>query len=240
MTDDSSLTTHLARLGAALRARRTARGWTLEDLARRTGLSKAHLSRLEAGDRQASLSVLLTLARAHGVALAALLDPAPLPAPGLVSVNVSAARSALAKRPVAGAVQVGARGLEGDARPERAVCVYPMEHYPYWNAHLKRALSPAAFGEDFTVWGLTEHEVCIGDVYRVGAATVQVSAPRGACDKLGRHHRAPQLGAQLLATGFTGFYCRVLEGGAVQPGEPFALLERAWGAPTVAAAARPA
>ncbi len=259
---DSSLTRELIRLGARLRALRLERGLTLEALATRADFSKAHLSRLEAGDRQASISAMLALARVFGVPLTALFEDAPKPEvfPGLISLNVGQPRalrragrttlSSIVKSPISDALRLNATGLEGDAQadqkqhggPDRAVCVYPLEHYPFWVKRLSRPLEPAAFGENFSVWGLTEQNACIGDVYRIGAessgAVVQISEPRGLCEKLGLRHRAPKLQGWVKETGFTGFYCRVLEPGEVAPGETIHLLERSREAVTVAEANR--
>jgi MOSC domain-containing protein YiiM/DNA-binding XRE family transcriptional regulator len=266
-TAENNLTRELIRLGARLRALRLERGLTLEALATRANFSKAHLSRLEAGDRQASISAMLTLARAFDLPLTALFEDAPNARglgpevfPGLISLNIGQPRalrragqttlSSIVKSPSSDALRLNATGLEGDAQadqkqhggPDRAVCVYPLEHYPFWVKRLERPLEPAAFGENFSVWGLTEQSACIGDVYRIGAessgAVVQVSEPRGLCEKLGLRHRAPKLQGWVKETGFTGFYCRVLEPGEVAPGQAIHLLERSRNAVTVAEANR--
>src|ERR671939_657842 len=91
--------------------------------------------------------------------------------------------SGIMKQPVDGPVRLGPTGLAGDAQanlqvhggPDKAVCVYPTEHLPYWSERLGRRLVPAAFGENFSVAELLEDEACIGDVYRVGTALVQVT-----------------------------------------------------------------
>ncbi len=248
-----ALTERLILLGQRLRTLRLGRDWTLERLSRSTGCSKAHLSRLEAGDRQASLAVLLRLAEIYDVPLETLFQPSLVASvlPGLVSLNLGQLRpigasrraplSGIAKIPTRTAVRLRADGLEGDDQadrsrhggPERAVCVYPLEHYPYWSELLSKDMGAAAFGENFSVWGMTEETVCIGDVYRVGSATVQVSQPRGYCDKLGLRYNAPKLEDWMRVSGYTGFYCRVLENGQVRPGEPLRRLERLRDAPTV-------
>jgi len=83
----------------------------------------------------------------------------------------------------------------------------------------------AAFGENFTTRGLLESNVHIGDIFRVGGATVQVSQPRQPCFKLAARHDLPKLALWVQETGFTGFYFRCLEPGWVGPGEPITLLE---------------
>ncbi|MDQ3930800.1 MAG: MOSC domain-containing protein [Chloroflexota bacterium] len=67
---------------------------------------------------------------------------------------------------------------------ENAVCVYPFDHYSYWERQLGRNLQPGAFSENLTVLGAVETEVCVGDVFRIGEAAVQGSQPRMPCTKL--------------------------------------------------------
>jgi MOSC domain-containing protein YiiM len=131
------------------------------------------------------------------------------------------------KLPVAEA-WLGREGFTGDAQadrdnhggPEKAVCAYPYDHYPYWAAVLGRALPSGAFSENLTLAGLDERQACLGDVYRAGEALVQVCQPRIPCFKLaGRldHKAAPDL---IHANGFSGYYLRVLEPGRVRAGDP--------------------
>ena len=139
------------------------------------------------------------------------------------------------KQPVLQPLWLGYEGLRGDQQADRrfhggsekAVCVYPGEHYPYWQAKMGLAELPnGAFGENFTTAGLIEADVCIGDVYAVGEARVQVSQPRQPCWKLARRWQVKDLTAQVERTGFTGFYFRVLQHGVVVAGTDFTLLER--------------
>lgn len=110
---------------------------------------------------------------------------------------------------------------------DRAVCVYPDEHYPFWHETLTGVPLPqGAFGENFTTQGLLETEVCIGDHYQLGGAVVQVSQPREPCWKLARRWRVKHLTALVEQTGRTGFYFRVLQHGLVGPGDRFTLLKR--------------
>jgi len=142
--------------------------------------------------------------------------------------------TAFYKQPVEGEVFLGETNLKGDQQadlrhhggPEKAVCVYPVEHYPYWDDELGLQLGPAAFGENFTIEGLTEQEACIGDVFDVGDATVQITQPRSPCWKLARRWRVPDLAVQFEQTGYTGWYLRVLETGAVAPEQRMGLVER--------------
>ena len=106
---------------------------------------------------------------------------------------------------------------------EKAVCVYPFDHYPYWNRQLRRHLQPGAFSENLTVSGAIETEVCVGDVFRIGEASVQVSQPRMPCDKLAAKHASKMVPKLIAKTGYTGFYMRVLSEGLVAAGEGFDL-----------------
>jgi MOSC domain-containing protein YiiM len=130
---------------------------------------------------------------------------------------------------------LGYEGLRGDEQADRrvhggvdkAVCVYPGEHYPDWRAALRLPDLPlGAFGENFTTLGLLESTVCIGDVFSLGEARVQVSQPRQPCWKLARRWRIKDLTLQVERTGRTGFYFRVLHHGAFRAGDRLALLER--------------
>lgn len=142
--------------------------------------------------------------------------------------------SGFVKRPVLEPVFLSKEGLEGDEQADKknhggvdkAVCVYPLDRYPYWNARLGRVLGGASFGENVSLSGLTEDEVCIGDVFRVGEATVQVSQPRGPCFKLAAHNKVPKLPLWLQETGYTGWYLRVLQEGLVQVGDRFIFVSR--------------
>lgn len=139
------------------------------------------------------------------------------------------------KTPVGGPVWLGRTNLAGDGQadlehhggPDKAVCVYPARHYPYWRLDLGIPDLPyAAFGENFTVSFLAEPDVCIGDIYQVGTTRVQVSQPRQPCWKLARRWRVADLAARVQETGYTGWYFRVREEGWVEAGQPLALLER--------------
>jgi MOSC domain-containing protein YiiM len=143
-------------------------------------------------------------------------------------------RSAIDKSPVAGAVALGPEGFAGDEQADlrvhggrdKAVCCYPSEHLPEWEALLGHALPPGAFGENLTLEGLTEDAVHIGDTYTLGTAVVQVSQPRGPCFKLAARWGARTLAKELAQGLKAGFYLRVLRPGAVAAGEMMELVER--------------
>ena len=139
------------------------------------------------------------------------------------------------KEPIAGKIWLGQTNLAGDGQadlqnhggPEKAVLAYAAEHYAYWREKLDLPDLPyGAFGENFTVDGQAEAAVCIGDVYQIGAALVQVSQPRQPCWKLSRRWRIRDLARQVQAAGLTGWYFRVLREGTVEPGVDVTLRDR--------------
>lgn len=109
---------------------------------------------------------------------------------------------------------------------DKAVCVYPYEHYAYWETELDRSLAYGAFGENLTTEGMLEKDVCIGDIYRFGEAVVQVSQPRQPCFKLGVKYGVPELPLKVQQTGYTGYYFRVLSEGMVSTSDTLVLEER--------------
>jgi MOSC domain-containing protein YiiM len=144
-------------------------------------------------------------------------------------------RSAIFKTPVAGAVWLGRTHLTGDGQadlvhhggPHRAVLAYGLSHYEAWRAELGLPdLAPGAFGENFAVAGLTEGVVCLGDVWAVGEARLQVSEPRRPCATLAKRLRRTDIVGRVQATGRTGWYMRVLQEGLVAAGDAVSLLER--------------
>ncbi len=110
--------------------------------------------------------------------------------------------------------------------PDKAVCIYPFDHYAYWEKTLGRELSPGAFSENLTVSRALETDVCIGDVFSIGGAVVQVSQPRMPCNKLAGKNGERLLVRWVAQTGYTGFYARVLSEGVVAAGDPFVCVER--------------
>ncbi|MFB4345212.1 MOSC domain-containing protein [Bacillus sp. BR_7] len=98
---------------------------------------------------------------------------------------------------------------------DKAVCVYTSDHYPYWEKELNQDLVYGAFGENITVSGMREEDVCIGDTFKLGQAIVQVTQPRQPCFKLAKKYNIPKLPLYFQETGYTGFYFRVLKEGWV-------------------------
>ncbi|PEQ98266.1 MOSC domain-containing protein [Bacillus cereus] len=98
---------------------------------------------------------------------------------------------------------------------DKAVCVYTGDHYPYWEKELNQDFVYGAFGENITVSGMSEEDVCIGDTFELGQAIVQVTQPRQPCFKLAKKYNIPKLPLYFQETGYTGFYFRVLKEGWV-------------------------
>ena len=143
--------------------------------------------------------------------------------------------SGIYKEPVSGPVWAGRTDLAGDGQvdsrvhggPDKAVYAYPSEHYPLWRQELGLPeMTNGGFGENLTVEGLLEDEVCIGDVLQAGGAVLQVSQPRGPCWKLARRWNFRGLEKRFSQTGRTGFYLRVLQEGYLSAGDRLERIER--------------
>jgi MOSC domain-containing protein YiiM len=144
-------------------------------------------------------------------------------------------RSAIFKQPVLGEVWLGEESLQGDAvenrqyhgGPDNAVLCYSAEHYPEWEREWGCAGLPfGGFGENFTIRGLDELSVCLGDVYAVGDVRVLVSGPRKPCYKLERRWRRPGLVKRVQETNRGGWYARVLQTGFVSVDTELELVAR--------------
>src|ERR1700730_14407488 len=158
--------------------------------------------------------------------------------PRLLSVNVGlprnvtwngkTVRTAIWKSPVEGRRMVRKLNIVGDAQgdlvghggEQRAVFVYQMDSYHYWEGVLGRNdFILGQFGENFTVEGLLDIEVCIGDRYRIGDAIFEVTQPRVTCYRVGIRMNEPRMAALLVAHHRPGFYFRVLQEGEVGAGD---------------------
>ncbi|RTL77248.1 MAG: MOSC domain-containing protein [Bradyrhizobiaceae bacterium] len=137
-------------------------------------------------------------------------------------------RSGIWKASVDGRVFAGRLNLEGDGQADlaghggeqRAVMVYQIESYKHWQAVLNRSEFPyGQFGENLTVDGLADAEVCIGDRYRIASAVFEVSQPRVTCYKLGMRLDHPQMPALVVAHRRPGFYFRVIQEGEIGAGD---------------------
>lgn len=164
----------------------------------------------------------------------------------LVSVNVGMPReitwqektvtTSIFKSPVVGSVPLRRLNLDGDRQadltvhggPDKAVYGYAFEHYAYWRSELPDAdLRPGAFGENLTTEGLDEHDLSIGDVVKIGTATLMITQPRVPCFKFAAKFGRPDMVKRFAASRHSGFYFEVLEEGAVAAGDPIAIVERA-------------
>jgi len=141
------------------------------------------------------------------------------------------------KSRVDGPVWLGLLNLQGDGQADlvhhgganKAVCAYSADHFPFWRRELSGVdIQGGAFGENFTISGLTERDVCIGDVWQVGEARLQVSQPRQPCWKLARRWNFNDLALRVQQSGCTGWYFRVLKEGFVAGGSPMELVERTY------------
>jgi MOSC domain-containing protein YiiM len=143
--------------------------------------------------------------------------------------------SAIWKEPVTGPAWVATLGIRGDAvanpkvhgGPDQAVLMYAVTHYATWRAEWGRDdIGPGAFGENLSVEGLTEDSACLGDVYRIGTARLQVTKPREPCATLARRHRVRDMIAVVQGNGRGGWYLRVLEEGEIEAGQPIEIMDR--------------
>ncbi len=146
------------------------------------------------------------------------------------------------KTPSSEPLHISAEGIQQDGQgdlknhggPDKAACVYSADHYSWWSEQMNRPFEPGAFGENFTVQGLQEQDVCIGDTYGIGTATVQVSQPRQPCFKLAAHLERSEMILRVRDTGYSGFYFRVITPGTIQAGDAFTLLSREGKGTTIA------
>jgi MOSC domain-containing protein YiiM len=156
----------------------------------------------------------------------------------LLSVNVGLPRdiawkgrtvhTGVWKNPVTGRCRAGRLNLEGDGQGDlaghggehRAVFVYQIESYRYWQEQLKRSdFVYGQFGENFTIEALPDDAVCIGDRFQIGTALFEVTQPRVTCFRVGIRMNDPRMAALLTSSGRPGFYFRVLREGEVAAGD---------------------
>jgi MOSC domain-containing protein YiiM len=119
--------------------------------------------------------------------------------------------------------------------PNQAVLLYAAAHYSLWREELSRPdIGPGGFAENFTLDGISEATACLSDTYALGDARIQVTGPRYPCFKIGRRWDLPDLTSRVAATGRTGWYCRVVQEGWVEPGLPMQLVDRPYPEFTIA------
>jgi MOSC domain-containing protein YiiM len=161
----------------------------------------------------------------------------------LISVNVGRPRSvphegglvttSIFKEPVAGRVRVRRTNIDGDEQSDlrvhggrdKAVYVYPSEHYAFWRGELPGVALPwGAFGENLTIEGLTEDIVAIGDTIRCGSAEFQITTPRLPCFKLAMRLGRNDMVERFMAARRSGFYTAVLREGEIGAGDAIELV----------------
>lgn len=159
--------------------------------------------------------------------------------PKTVEIDGKDVLTGIYKLPVKGRVWLGRLKLVGDGQADasvhggahQAAYCYPVEHYTYWQNRLNLVDLPyGTFGENFTISGLLEEDVCIGDILQIGDAKtgviVQVTMPRIPCFKFGDKIGFPDILDEFLRSGKSGFYLRVIQTGEVAAGDAITILER--------------
>lgn len=109
--------------------------------------------------------------------------------------------------------------------PDRVVCVYPFEHYAHWEKEFGQPLTKSAFGENVTVADMREDQVCIGDIYQIGDAVLQVSQGRYPCGTINKRNDNNLLLKKIIETGYTGYFFRVLQEGKITSDSPIIQIE---------------
>ena len=156
---------------------------------------------------------------------------------GIAPLGPKGVPSGFIKRPVNEPVMAGRFGLAGDRQadrrvhggPDKAIYCYPVEHYASWRTVVPQhvaLLVPGGLGENLTTEGLDEDDVAIGDTFRIGRATAQVTQPRQPCFKLALRFEDPQMVKAMVRSGFSGWYLRVLDAGQIRAGTPITLIDR--------------
>lgn len=155
--------------------------------------------------------------------------------PKAVDINGKTVMTGIYKLPEEGPVWVGETCIVGDGQadhkvhggPHQVAYCYPQEHYAYWQEMFDFAELPlGSFGENFTVTGLDEADLCIGDTLNIGQAIFQVSMPRIPCYKLAHKLGEPIIVKHFLHSGKSGFYLRVLKEGYVKNGDEITIQSR--------------
>ena len=165
--------------------------------------------------------------------------------PKLISINVSLPKevdfegqkviTGIFKEPIEGRIILRRLNLDGDKQadltvhggPDKAVYAYPIEHYEFWRKVYPDIKMPnGMFGENFTTESLMEAEVNVGDIFRVGTATVVATQPRMPCYKLGVKFGRMDVIKKFLASGRSGIYFKVLKEGEVAKGDSIELITK--------------
>ncbi|MFD0824722.1 MOSC domain-containing protein [Neobacillus sp. M.A.Huq-85] len=132
------------------------------------------------------------------------------------------------------AFEVKKSGIVGDdvanhqfhGGPDRVVCLYPFEHYTYWEEVFQKKLILPAFGENITATGMTEEQVCIGDIYKIGDSILQITQGRVPCVTISNYNEEKQLLKKVIETTQTGYFFRILEEGTIKFDSEINLVEK--------------
>src|SRR5438874_7189785 len=155
--------------------------------------------------------------------------------PREITVGGKTVKTSIWKNPIQGRVHVSTLNLDGDQQSDlsvhggvdKAVYLYPSEHYSYWRTQLPEVDLPwGAFGENFTTDGILEDQVKIGDRIQVGSAEFMVTQPRMPCYKLGIRFNRRDMVKRFLESKRSGFYLAVLGEGEVEQGDAIQFIER--------------
>lgn len=149
--------------------------------------------------------------------------------PQVVKRNGEELYTSFIKTPTHERIAVTRFGLEGDEQADKkhhggeqkAVCLYPYEHFAYWEEQTGKKMRASAFGENLTVNGVAEEDVCIGDIFKWGDAEIQVTHPRTPCQHISFVHEVKTFTKQVTQTGLTGFYAKVLHEGQASVHDSF-------------------
>ena len=120
----------------------------------------------------------------------------------------------------------GVADLKHHGGPDRAVCIYPYEHYALWEKEFGQVLPACSFGENLTVSNMLEENVNIGDIYQIGEAVIQVTQGRVPCSTINKRTNIPQLMKRMVETNFTGYLCRVLQEGTINKDSSIQLVKK--------------
>ncbi|MCI4337222.1 MAG: MOSC domain-containing protein [Thermoplasmata archaeon] len=174
--------------------------------------------------------------------------------PVIRSVNVGTAQTVewhgrrvttgIWKSPVSGRVRIVRHHVDGDVQanpkvhggPRKAVYAYPADHYDFWRRELGGISLPwGSFGENLTVEGIAEGEVCVGDLWEAGSAVLEVTQPRSPCSNLNVKFDREDMVRTFWESGRSGFYLAVVAVGEVAAGDPFRRTQPSPGSRSIAA-----
>ncbi|MBS4194399.1 MOSC domain-containing protein [Lederbergia citri] len=116
--------------------------------------------------------------------------------------------------------------LRNHGGEDRAACFYPFEHYAWWEEQTGKSLTIPAFGENLTVTNMLENDVCVGDIYQIGETIVQITQGRIPCITIDHSNRTKGMLKEIIRTGKSGFFAKVLKEGAIKPDFELILQER--------------